>query len=170
MIRWTLALLATLAVLGLSPPAGAAGSGSGGGLRDSPLLWVTVDVCTSSASVDVVGVRGSMPGTGNEHEQMYVRFRLQYEAAPGSWRYLGRAADSGFVHVGTALYLNRQAGLDFDLSAKTAAGTVLRGVATFQWRIGGSVTHHAQLDTTPGHAASAGAIPAGYSAARCTIT
>jgi hypothetical protein len=46
---------------------------------------------------------------------------------------------------------------------------VLRGVAIFEWRRGDSVVRRARRLTRGGHPGTAGADPAGYSAATCTI-
>jgi hypothetical protein len=110
-----------------------------------------------------------MPGTGHKGEHMYMRFRLQYRGAKGVWHYVG-GADSGFVHAGSARYVSRQTGRNFNLAASTAPGTVLRGVVIFDWRIAGQDVHHAQLQTTAGRRVGAGASPPGYSAARCKLS
>jgi hypothetical protein len=144
-----------------SPPSKPAGS---------TFLWATVDVCESTSISDVVGVRGSMPGTGKAREEMFMRFRLQYKSANGAWRYVGPAADSGLVTAGSALYVRRQVGQDFHLATSTAAGTLLRGVVTFEWRQGADIVRRALRYTSAGHRPGAGAIPPGYSAAQCTIS
>jgi hypothetical protein len=159
-------------VLGLfvAPLAAAAGpQASTSSLLSSRWLWATVDVCTSASSADVVGIRGSMPGTGNADERMYMLFRLQYRDSAGGWDYVKKGGKSGSIYVGTSAYVSRQAGLNFRLSASTAAGTELRGEVYFDWRIAGRTEHHAVLTTTAGHLVTAGASPHGLSASHCTI-
>lgn len=169
-VRWlNVATLSSLAVISICGTAEAAGALASRSLLSSPLLWATVDQCTSATTGNVVGVRGSMPGTGRRDEQMFMRFRLQYRRTSGVWHYL-RGADSGFVAAGSSRYVSRQAGRDFDLAAGTSSGTVLRGVVIFDWRVGRTTLHHAQLRTSAGRQVSAGAIPPGYSAKHCTLS
>lgn len=165
----TLIAAATVVVLACCavPADGGATTAARGGFPSSRLLWATVDKCVSSPTADVVGVRASMPGTGNRNEQMFMGFRLQYRTHHG-WHNVG--TNSPLVSVGSARYRSRQAGLDFHLAASTASGTVLRGLVAFQWRIGSVVVHAARRATSAGRTPSAGASPPGYSAARCTIS
>jgi hypothetical protein len=144
--------------------------GSVAGLLDSSSLWGTVDACVTSSTADTVGIRGSMPGTGNPHVRMYMWFRLQYRDSAGVWHYIGATGDSRFTSVGNGSYRSRQAGTDFQLAASTAVGTELRGVIIFDWKIGKRLIHHDELDTTARHVVGAGSSPAGYSAAFCTIS
>lgn len=138
-------------------------------LRGSPLLWATIDVCESASSGAVVGLRASMPGTGDPNEQMYMSFSLQYQGPQGNWHNLAGAA-SGLIDAGSSGFRSRQAGLDFQLAPSAASQSVLRGRVSFQWRIGTTVVHRARLTSTAGHHPSAGATPPGYSAARCQIS
>jgi hypothetical protein len=138
-------------------------------LLTSPLLWATVDVCQSASSGSVVGLRASMPGTGDASEQMYMSFRLQYQGPQGGWHNLS-GADSGLIDAGSSGFRSRQAGLDFQLAPSAASQSVLRGRVIFQWRIGTTVVHRARLTTTAGHHPSAGATPPGYSAALCQVS
>ena len=134
----------------------------------SPLLWATIDACESSSVGEIVGVRASMPGTGDQTEQMFMRFSLQYRGSAGRWRKIG--GSSALVGVGSAAYASRQGGLDFQLASGTAPGTPVRGLVTFEWRSGRSVVQSAQRSTTAGRRPSAGAHPRGFSAARCTVS
>jgi len=170
----------TLAVGALSAPglaittagAQAAPAGSRGhSLLSSRELWATVDVCNPSDQPDTVGVRGSMPGDGHQHDTMYMRFQLQYlEAKTGTWTDLLHGGDSGFIAVGSAKSV-RQGGTSFQLGAPVAGkpAYTLRGLVTFQWRHGTSVLHEATRMTSAGHQGVADADPAGYSAAQCAI-
>jgi hypothetical protein len=170
-----MAVLSILALLGCgsaaaagTAPRGRASTGSTG-LLGSPLLWATVDVCKSSGGGGTVGLRGSMPGTGNANEQMYMFFSLQYRKRNGDWTYLS-GAHSGLLDVGSSEFRSRQAGIDFQISPSTRSKTVLRGTVRFDWRLGGSVLHTTTVTTSDGHHAQAGASPAGFSAAHCTIS
>ncbi len=134
-------------------------------------LWATVDVCNPANEPNTVGIRGSMPGDGHGKDAMYMGFQLQYLEAKGNvWVNLAHGADSGFVAVGAAK-MARQGGSSFQLgAAKSKPGYTLRGVVTFQWRRGGKVLQQVTRTTTAGHQSVAGADPAGYSAAECTIS
>jgi hypothetical protein len=166
--RIGIAAICSLVVLCLCAPATVTATTSyGGPLLSSPLLWATVDVCRSSAGGDVVGVRGSMPGTGNGNEQMYMRFHLQYRGTHHTWHYL-RGAYSGLVAAGSSQFRSRQAGLDFHLAPGTRS--VLRGIVEFEWRVATRVVHEAKRETTAGHVATAGASPPGFSVAHCAIS
>jgi hypothetical protein len=110
-----------------------------------------------------------MPGTGRADEEMYMRFRLQYKGAGGLWYFL-RGADSGFVDAGSSSYVSRQVGRDFHLTAGAEAGTVLRGIVIFDWRVGSVTKHHIERKTTADREVGAGASPAGFSAAHCTLS
>lgn len=132
-------------------------------------LWATIDECQPATSGEIVGVRASMPGTGDTSEQMFMRFALQYRTpAHRRWRKL--AGSRAFVTVGSAAYASRQAGFNFRLSTTTAPGTVLRGVVDFQWRLGASIAQSVLRFTSAGRRPSAGAQPPGYSAARCSVS
>jgi hypothetical protein len=139
-------------------------------LYQSRELWATIDVCSPPDQSDTVGIRGSMPGDGQPHDAMYMRFRLQYrDAATGKWVDLASGAAPSFVAVGAAKTA-RQAGRSFQLvpvAGKPAF--TLRGVVSFQWRHGTTVVHAVSRPTTAGQMSLAGADPAGFSAATCTI-
>src|SRR5439155_21705470 len=79
--------------LALTAPAGAAAARG---------PWATVNVCDTASNPDTVGIRGSMPGTGDGTEEMFMRFQVQYLRDDGSWRLIGASGDSGFIDVGRA--------------------------------------------------------------------
>ena len=135
----------------------------------SPSLWATIDVCDSPAHPNTIGIRGSMPGTADARERMFMSFRLEYRTSPGQWRYLGGAGQSGFVLVGHAGAVARQAGQDFEVAPRASGSYVLRGVAVFEWRLHGRTISTAVRATRAGHVAAAGADPPGFSAATCRI-
>jgi hypothetical protein len=135
----------------------------------SASLWATIDVCDSAAHPDTIGIRGSMPGTADAHELMYMSFRVEYRSSPGHWRYLGGAGQSGFVLVGNGASLTRQAGQDFQVVPRASGSYVLRGVAVFEWRLHGRTIASAVRGTRAGHVAAAGADPPGFSATTCRI-
>ncbi len=133
-------------------------------------LWATIDVCNATDDPPhTIGIRGSMPGTGDPHEQMYMRFRLQYlDSADGVWVDLGSQANPGFIAVGPAKG-SRQGGATFTLKPVAGQALELRGVVTFQWRSGTTVLESLSRPTTAGHKSLAGADPAGFSAASCPL-
>jgi hypothetical protein len=168
-------LLALLAlVVAASPPAiasaGSTSAPSRSALLKSPQLWATIDVCSPTDQPDTVGVRGSMPGNGQAGETMYMRFRLQYlEPASKRWVNLIATSASQFEAVGGAKAA-RQAGqslLLVPVPGKPAFD--LRGVVSFQWRKGAKIEDSISRSTTSGHKSLAGADPAGFSAATCSI-
>jgi hypothetical protein len=160
-----------LAMSAGAPSPTAAAATVGHSLYQSRQLWATVDVCNAKDQPNTIGIRGSMPGeTGNPKDAMYVRFRLQYlNTSTHRWIDLVSNANSGWQLMGSAKS-TRQTGWSFQLGpvAGTPAFT-LRGVAEFQWRRGARVVHAVNRPTAAGHTSLAGADPAGFSAATCTI-
>jgi hypothetical protein len=131
-------------------------------------LWATINVCGPKSAPDVVGIRGSMPGTGQADETMYMRFSLQYMDTSDTWQDLGQGAESGFQAVGNATS-TRQNGRSFTLRPSADAVT-LRGVVDFQWRRGARVIYSTERATSAERTSLAGATPPGYSAATCLFT
>jgi hypothetical protein len=138
--------------------------------RSSPKLWATIDVCDTPAHPNTIGIRGSMPGTGDPRQLMFMQFIVEYRSASGHWHYLGGAGDSGLVAVGRGSSITRQAGQDFTLARSATRTYTLRGVIVFEWSLNGKTISRQVRATRAGHTAAAGADPAGYSAATCTIT
>lgn len=160
----TLLLAAALAVA-------LAGDGRAAGRPPDPRLWATINVCDTSARPDTIGLRASMPGTGNAADELFMRFTVQYfSPADGAWRSLGYGGDSGFVSAGSGRQKVREAGRFFVLAPlATRTGHQLRGLVSFEWRRNGVVTQRQRRVTTPKHVSAAGADPPGYSAAICVI-
>jgi hypothetical protein len=160
-----------LALSALLPGAAAArGSDS---IYQNKRLWATVNVCDTVGHPDSIGIRGSMPGSGDRRETMFMRFQVQYfVAADKSWHNLGEGADSGFVEVGSGKYRTRQSGQTFTITPPRPGSPphLLRGVVTFEWREGGEVVRRARKRTTSNHPDTKGSDPAGFSAATCTIS
>jgi hypothetical protein len=135
-------------------------------------LWATVNVCDSVGHPDSIGIRGSMPGSGDRAETMFMRFQVEYYApADRSWQDLA-GADSGFVEVGSAKSGTRQSGQTFTITPPRpgTAPYLMRGVVTFEWRQDGEVVRRARKHTTSNHPGTKGSDPAGYSAATCSIS
>lgn len=140
-------------------------------LEKSPLLWATINICDTADHPDTVGIRGSMPGTGDRRERMWMRIQLQYlSAKDGAWHNLGPAGDSGWRNVGSAKYKVRQAGQNFTVTPPQNGKFTLRGAVTFEWRRGDLVVHRARKRTTANHAKTANADPPGFSEAACAVT
>ena len=165
--RTCAALVAATAALAIAPVIALAAAPKPN--TGSASLWATIDVCDSAAHPDTIGIRGSMPGTADAHELMYMSFRVEYRSSPGHWRYLGGAGQSGFVLVGNGASLTRQAGQDFQVVPRASGSYVLRGVAVFEWRLHGRTIASAVRGTRAGHIAAAGADPPGFSATTCRI-
>jgi hypothetical protein len=133
----------------------------------SKALWATIDVCDAAAHT--IGIRGSMPGTADARELLYMSFRVEYRGRAGEWHYLARAGQSPFVLVGDGAAVARQAGQNFQIARTKSARYVLRGVVIFEWRLHGHTVASNARATRAGHTAAAGADPPGFSAATCGI-
>ena len=132
--------------------------------RDSS-LWATVNVCDTAKQPDRIGIRASMPGTP-KGARLTMRFRVQYKAGE-DWKDV-EDADSGWVNVGVARGTAAEYGWSFTFAPSTQA-TTLRGVVKFRWRRGDTLPKQSEVATEAGHKSSAGADPAGYSAATCSL-
>jgi hypothetical protein len=134
-------------------------------------LWATVNVCNPPSQAGVLGIRGSMPGTGKKGD-MYMRFRVQwYKPSAKRWRTLrSDDTDTGFVRVGSSRFNVRQSGASFTFILPPEEGRLrLRGLVYFEWRSKGKVVRRAKRITEAGHKSVAGADPKGYSARRCVL-
>jgi hypothetical protein len=168
--RATLGAIVALLVA-LAPATAAARSAPS--IYQNKRLWATVNVCDTVGHPDSIGIRGSMPGSGDRAESMFMRFQVQYYTAQdGLWHNLGEGADSGFVAVGSGKFKTRQSGRTFTITPPRpgAAPYLIRGVVTFEWRKAGEVTRRARKRTAGGHPDTKGSDPAGFSAPTCTIT
>ena len=128
----------------------------------SKRLWATVNVCDTVGHPDSMGIRGSMPGSGDKREAMFMRIQVQYfKPSDEQWHDLGTGGDTA-----------RQAGRTFTITPPRpgAAPYVLRGMVTFEWREDGTVVRRARKRTSAEHPKTAGADPPGASAATCSIS
>ena len=163
-------LAACVPVLGLAVAVGAGPASAARG------PWATVNVCDTASNPDTIGIRGSMPAqitTRPPASELFMRFQVQYQRSDGSWRFLSAGSDSGFIDIGRARGRGaRQAGHSFVVTPPRAGNVyTLRGLVTFDWRAkDGTVVRRLRKRTTAGHRSTAGADPAGFSAADCTIT
>jgi hypothetical protein len=140
-------------------------------VEDSRHLWATVNVCDTERWPDTIGIRGSMPGSKDSRETMWMRFQVQFmSAADQKWHNVPAGGDSGFVSLGSARLKARQAGRSFRISPRKGEQVLLRGKVSFEWRLKDVVTRSASSRTTKGHKSSAGSDPPGYSASTCMIT
>ncbi|HEX5226016.1 MAG TPA: hypothetical protein VFW29_12885 [Solirubrobacteraceae bacterium] len=131
-------------------------------------LWATIDVCDPSDQPNTLGVRGSMPGDRHAGDRMFMQFRVQYQEG-SRWVDLASDARAPWVPVGRA-GSSRQDGSSFQITPVTGRPAfALRGVVQFQWRRAGKVWLSVSRATSAGHKSLAGADPAGFSAATCSI-
>jgi hypothetical protein len=138
---------------------------------DSRLLWATVNVCDTERWPDTIGIRGSMPGSADDRETLWMRFRVQFLSTDDNkWHSVPQGGDSGFISVGSARARSRQSGRSFRISPHKGEPVLLRGVVSFQWRLKDVVTRSESMRTLKGHRSSAGADPPSYTASTCTIT
>jgi hypothetical protein len=128
-------------------------------------LWATVNVCDTSKHPNEVGVRASMPGTPRGTGRR-MRFRVQWRDSD-RWRYV-EGADSGWRALKRAQGRAIQSGWSFEFEPPSKAIT-FRGVVRFRWLRDGRVAARALEITETGHRSTAGADPADYSAASCSI-
>jgi hypothetical protein len=168
-----LAVLTAIALLVLAAPAlgRPLPRAQSGGARD-PLLWATVNVCDTVGHPDGMGVRGSMPGTGDRRDQLYMRLQLQFlRRSDGTWNTVGRAGDSGFIYVGHGAARVRTVGRTFTLNPPAAGqpAFLMRGLVTFEWRRDGVLLRRARRFTGGGHPGTPGADPPSFSAPTCSI-
>lgn len=159
------AVAAIAGILALAGPAAARDPAS------TPKPWATVNVCDTKSNPDAFGVRGSMPGLGTVRTHMYLRIRGEFQTGSGSWRPLGASGDSGWLDAGKSRTSSRQAGSTFTITPPPPGQPpyVLRATVSFEWRRGSRVLGRARAVTTGGHRGVAGADPAGFSAATCSI-
>jgi hypothetical protein len=139
-------------------------------LLSSKELWATIDVCSPADQPNTLGVRGSMPGDGHAGDRMYMSFRVQYQE-PSSKRWVNLSTDvhAPFLAVGDG-GSSRQDGSSFQIEpVKGRPAFLMRGVVEFQWRRGHRVVLSVSRPSTAGHKSLAGADPADYSAASCSI-
>jgi hypothetical protein len=139
-------------------------------LHESKSLWATINICDTAAHPDAIGVRASMPGTGTAGE-MWIRFRVQYyTAATKTWSFVETNGDSGWVKLGSAKYRVRQTGYTWQFKPPDGGGFwTMRGVVSYQWRVGKKVVYRARKNATHGHSDAAGGDPPGTSLGLCTI-
>jgi hypothetical protein len=167
--RVTIAVLA--AAVALAPAAAFARPADS--IYQNKRVWATINICDTVGHPDSIGIRGSMPGSGDRDEDMFMRFQVQYyTASDGTWHNLGEGADSGFVEVGSAKYRTRQSGRTITITPPRPGSDpyLLRGVVTFEWREDGEVVRRARKRTTANHPGTKGSDPVGFSAATCTIS
>jgi hypothetical protein len=155
-------LLLVAALMGWAAPAEAG--------NPRKLLWATVNVCDTAGAPDTIGIRGSMPGSGNRAERMYMRFQVEFrDPADRVWKPIGRSGDSGWISVGSGRYRARQSGRNFVVRPPSAGRFRLRGNVAFEWRRDGRTVRRASRRTKGGHRGTQGADPDGYSSSTCTI-
>jgi hypothetical protein len=160
-----LAAVASVILLALPAP------GSAAPARGQPAPWATVNVCDTVGHPDGIGIRGSIPGTGDRRDELFMRLQVQFRRGDGTWARVGRGADSGFLDLGHGDVRARQAGRTFTFMPPPAGrpAFVLRGLVTFDWRRDGKVVRRVRRLTAGGHPNTPGADPAGFSAAACSI-
>ena len=160
------AILAALPASGLAAPS----QDPAAAARDAG-PWATVNVCDTVGHPDGVGIRGSMPGTGEPRDALFLRIQVQDRRGDGTWAGIGRAADSGFLDLGDGDARVRQAGRTFTLMPPPPGrpAFVLRGLVIFDWRRGDEVVRRVRRLTGAGHPDTPGADPTDFSVATCSI-
>jgi hypothetical protein len=168
--RVTIAVLAA-AVAALAPAAASARPADT--IYQNKRLWATINICDTVGHPDSIGIRGSMPGSGDRAEHMFMRIEVQYySASDAGWHNLEEDEDPGFVDVGSGRYRTRQSGRTITITPPPPGSDphLLRGVVTFEWRKDGEVVRRARKRTTANHKGTKGSDPPGFTAATCTIS
>ena len=132
---------------------------------DADRLWATVNVCDTAKHPNEVGIRASMPGTPRNTSRR-MRFRVQWRDGD-HWRYVD-GADSGWRKLSRSRGRAIESGWSFEF-APPAKAITFRGVVRFRWLRDGRVVGRATEITESGHRSTAGADPADYSAATCSM-
>jgi hypothetical protein len=158
-------LLAPLLVAAVAVPSLAYAAKAGSDVD----LWATVNACNPADAPGAVGIRGSMPGNGVAVDKMFMRIQLQFQGPKGAWRMIpGPLGDSGWLPMGSGKQKRHQGGQTFQATPGKPA--TLRALVNYEWRApDGTIARHAKRLTTFPHVSSAGADPAGFSAATCVL-
>jgi hypothetical protein len=128
-------------------------------------LWATVNVCDTARHPNEVGIRASMPGVPRRAVRR-MRFRVQWRDGD-RWRYV-TGADSGWRRLSRSRGFAVESGWSFEFEPPAKAIT-FRGVVGYRWVRKGRIVAHAKRITEAGHRSTAGADPADYSAATCSM-
>jgi len=128
-------------------------------------LWATVNVCDTSRHPNEVGIRASMPGVPRGAVRR-MRFRVQWRDG-SRWRFV-TGADSGWRKLSRSRGRAIESGWSFEFEPPAKAIT-FRGVVGYRWVRNGRIVASAREITESGHRSTAGADPADYSAATCSM-
>ena len=158
-MRTSLATCLALAAALVVPAAAAARPAQG------DRLWATVNVCDTSRHPNEVGIRASMPGVPRRAVRR-MRFRVQWRDG-SRWRFV-TGADSGWRKLSRSRGRAIESGWSFEFEPPAKAIT-FRGVVGYRWVRNGRIVAGAREITESGHRSTAGADPADYSAATCSM-
>jgi hypothetical protein len=133
-------------------------------------LWATVNVCDTPTYQNMMGIRASMPGDA-DHTKMYMRFAAEYyDRGKQLWSEVKGYPISKWTFVGSGMFARRQGGYTFAFDPPKPNTTfTLRGAVDFKWVKKHHIVRTAHLNTSAGHAGTAGADPKAFSAAICDI-
>jgi hypothetical protein len=167
--RLATAVLAALAIF--AAPALASGTPSKAKIRSavhsaehSSQLWATIDICNTPHHRDMVGMRGQMPALGFS-STMVMKFSTEFRAGKHFIRD-NNPNTTQTVSAGSASSGTTQRGWTFKFAPHAG---LLRGLVTFEWKLGKKTIGSTSRTTTAGHKGVASADPAGYSSATCRI-
>ena len=158
-MRLSPALCLALAIALLTPAAATARPAQG------DRLWATVNVCDTAKHPNEVGIRASMPGVPRRAVRK-MRFRVQWRDG-NRWRFV-TGADSGWRKLSRSAGRAIESGWSFEFEPPAKAIT-FRGVVGYRWVRNGRIVSSAREITESGHRSTAGADPADYSAATCSM-
>jgi hypothetical protein len=129
-------------------------------------LWATINICSSHAYRNDLGVRGQMPTLGFS-ASLSMQIQVQYwSTAKGRFVPIQSSAATSSLSLGSATSGLQQDGAVFPFKAHTG---LLTATVTFTWTRGGRVIGRTARRTTAGHRDADFGSPAHYSAAQCRI-
>jgi hypothetical protein len=126
-------------------------------------LWATINICNTPRNPAKIGIRGQMPALGFT-SRLYMDVRIEYWS--GSDKRFKPTNARQLIALGRTARAVHQSGAIFPFNP--GAG-ILRGVITFQWRLGRKVIGKVVRRTGHGYQHVDFGDPPGYSAGLCTI-
>jgi hypothetical protein len=125
-------------------------------------LWATVNFCNTKSHPNTIGVRGQMPSLGFA-AKLVMQFRVQYWNGKAFTPVRGLSKTIALGSVTRGVY---QAGVGFPFAPHAG---LLRGMVTFEWRLGNRRVGQAMRSTRKGHPRADFGDPKGFSSGSCVI-
>lgn len=114
--------------------------------------WATVNLCDPPERPVAVGVRAFVPRRPRTTAAQWIRVRVQYRDAAGTWRPVRSGGDGGWSRIGSGRR-DVKGGRTFTFRPPAAGRSlVLRGIVHVEWRRRGRLVARTRVRTTAGHA------------------